>query len=558
MKVLPREWKIDQLEQAFPESDWLEAEALTDRKAIQQLDQDGQVFRAKVMSGAETYPTTARLKQGKVLHDGHCPCQEFATKGYCAHWIAFAVCVRAHLNQKQNAVSSPRFDLELIGKEIPFPNLWPFIRQYAKKDKELEWQMKARFARHIASLDESKYRKLLDQVLPPSQEVRTRTPHKRFKQALQIIAILRDEAMDALALNEYKEVFLINEAVLPKLCILLRDQQEIDPPTLENFNFFIDLSRQLYTQPIPVELRDRVISWAMDLSCRSYFPNRRGHDSFYSDLIDWLSDRPNLWDECLEKLKVKYEFARKAEQLIPFLANSHALFELTGGLNEYAQFLERFKSQLEKGQRLLHFAQYHLPPKRSASLFELMARIWQGTSLERIIQEALFHVFSSMEEKEERLYWARQLLRNQFLPECYDTIVQSNENLQDNFRSWIQEQVLPELSKIRQEEYLASFYSHTGQWQELGELIKANPGRLLQRFDEQIFNQAPQKGIELYIVLIQEYLKDHHGPVASAFLGSMKRRLSEIGAYGHWKEIARSAVEEFGDRQSVIAGIFES
>lgn len=553
-----REWKLDQLENDVDESVWLEAEALSDRKAVRDLEETFPELRARVMSGTEIYHCKCELKGSLTVTKAFCDCSAFKENKACAHWVAFAVSVRKHLDRNRRSASAPRFDLELIGSEIPFPDLWTFIRQYVKRDKELEWMMKARFARHIPVLEEDKYRKLLDQVLPATQEVRARKPHKRFKQALKIILILRDEAMDALALEEYKEAFIIAEATLPKLCILLRDQMTIDPATLELFNYFVAFIKKVHDQPIPSALRERIELWCLDLSCRSYFPNKRGHDSFYLELAEWLLEKDHLWPDSRSLLQTKYNYAKKLGQDIAFLAQAYMLYLISEGEDLYKANLNDLIRQLDKGQQLIHYAQYHLPEQTCARLLMLMSEIMSGTPLERTIHEALFQVFSTMKDQESRKKWAIELLRHRFIPECYDAISEGHENVNDAFEKWLTQEIFSGMTDQKQKEYLASYYSHTQQWKKLGDLVHHIDIGLLYRHDEKLFQYSPEEGILIYQRLIHDFLKDHHGPAASHFIGEIKAHLFSIEAGQYWKRIAQHTLEEFGDRPSVLSGIYDS
>ena len=558
-----KSWALDQLESSVPESIWLEAEALIDRQAIRDFEHENEKFSARVISGSETFSTSAVLKKKNLLTEAHCDCDQFTRTGQCAHFVAFALNARTALTNKKVRQSNVVFDMELIGKEIPFPDLWTFVRQYAKKDKFLEWQMKARFARHIPSLHQNKYRKLFEQVLPPSQEAKKRKPVKRFRQTIQIIKILRDEALDALALNEYMEAFLIAEACLPKLCILLRDQETTDPVTLEIFNYFIEFVRKLYEQPIPNALRERIIEWGIDLSCRSYFPNKRSHDNLYYDLAEWIEEKDEYWDSCTEHLTTKYNYACMVGQEVAFIAQSHSLLNLIDQANSAYPWLEKMKDQLDKGQQLIHYSQYHLTPERAAPLFKQMAEVWKGTTLERIIHESLFQVFSQMSDPKAKKFWAKQLLREKFIPRCYDALVNNNgKEGQDidpeTFEEWMKNDIWPALNTNQRLEYEAEYLAHLGKWKSLKALISHSSNALVRRFDQQLFENAKEEATDLYQGILIDYLKDHHGPSASHFLSQVRQRLIEIDALEYWKDITEKVLEIYGDRSSVLTGISDS
>lgn len=552
-----QEWRFDQLEQSVPESTWLEAEALVDSQAIANYTHDNKVFNAVIQSGANQYHCSAQLKSKNSLSRAKCSCSAFSEKKYCPHWIAFAVYIRNQLLHDKSKDVNQKFDLETIGTEVPFSTLWTFIRNYAKKDKELEWNLKARFARKVSVQDDLKYKKLLDQILPPSQATSTRKPHKKLKQIQQIIATLKDEALDALTMDEYKETFLIIEACLPKLCILLRDQEPLMPETLESFNFFIQLTRDLHQEKIPVHLREDLESFCLDLSCRSYFPNKRQHDTLYGDLANWLAEKNDSTKLALQALNAKFGFTLKADQHIAFLAQSHILYQtLDPENNNFQQHLNRLKSHLENAQKLLHFAHYHLIPEHAAKLYLAMIRVWSKTSVEKQIFDHMEAAFAGMSDSSSKLYWAEILLQHRFVPACYDLL--SKHSAIIDFYEWMEQHIGSNMDPQEFTVYLGNYYAYTEQWDKLKELITSiESATLLRNFDRIIFMKKPDLGVELYSQFVNGYLTDHHGPAASKFISTVKSRLQELDAYEHWKTIAKMTLEQYGDRNSVIAGIYE-
>jgi hypothetical protein len=556
MSAKPGSWRLDRLEQAVPESVWLEAEAIIDRQAVGEIVQNDDKWSTVVHSGTEDYPVSATRKGKSTLTDVYCACASFKQKGFCSHFTAFAVSLRAKIANEQSAkAQTTAFNIEMIGSEIPFSDLWTFIRQYARREKQLEWQLKARFARHIPQLADNKYSKLLDQVLPPVQDARKRQPVKRFRQALQIIDILSDEVIDALAASEYKEVFLLLEAILPKICIILRDQDPIDPKVLERYNQYIHQVRKLHHQPIAADLREQLIRWAVDLSCRSYFPNKRGFDTLYADLAVWLEGRSELWEEVLEKLLTKEKYARMQSQHVAFLALTHELFEAIDETSQYEAFLSEYKSQLEKGQQMLHFGNYHLTPEKAAGFFHAMEKVWDNTSLAPVIREALFDVVSRLPDREQKLARAEQILMEKFHPAAYDLMLGLHPEWAETFDAKIDGPMREALGTARWQQYKAAYLAYTERWGELAEFIEAQGYNMVRQYDGQLFRKVPEQMAVMYSRMLIGYLEDHHGPATARYIQDTRRHIDAIGAGAYWKGISGVVQKHFEERESVLTGL---
>lgn len=528
---------------------WNAAQDLTQAGAVRALRElESHFWVARVTDGEVSYEVEMMITPHKIKAFT-CECWSEGRRLMCAHIAASLLKIRQFLEKKaserqaRNAALSAeetasRLTVPAVLADVPAEALAEFVREYARRDRDFALALKTWFAGALNS-PQNAFALVLESALPRNNTVKT-LREVDFRRLRKTLEDLIDQLNTAEAEANYRHVFLIGTAVLEKITPFW---DKAEDPRRSQLSRFCQLAlSKIVAMPaaeLSPELRNAVWDAIFALLGKNLLP---------PELI-----RPAVGYLCAAAAD-EDQFAR-IQQLFdntPFPAPAGILHLFLAALarrNRPESIVRVLEDYLENPALLkdaivfLHYAQHTEAVLAAGEYFLAKAAFTAGPRRE--IEDLLLLHVEKTGDQTRLLHYLRQRYRQNSHPDLYQRLKKTAGAEWPSVRAAL----LADMRQAGEMDRIATLLAAEHEWQVLMGLLESSGDMaLFQRFEHQL---DPNFVRMHYLNLLTEYLRQHFGKPAAAFvreaLGSLLRRGESALAL----RIVQELILRFADRPSL-------
>ncbi|GAA4469910.1 hypothetical protein GCM10023189_57670 [Nibrella saemangeumensis] len=304
--------------------------------AVRELEQNDKGVWQAFVDGTESYEVEVELKKQEITaHRCDCPVSDTI----CKHQVAVFYALRDESNETETvgvapkkrgrkptranervaakAPKKPKDSFEEILNKLSEAELREFIKQYARKNKDIKANLTLRFADRLEGVGKAHYQKLLKEAARVHSDRHGFIDYRNARQYARHIDTVLDRAATMLGAQNYPGVYDIAQAVLEEVAKAIGQMDDSDGGAGGALAQALMLIEQVYRQTDSVELKHQVFDYLMQESQEDRY-HGPGFNGIILDRLAELCDYPEqesayeqLLDSLLAKARVRPEVVER-------------------------------------------------------------------------------------------------------------------------------------------------------------------------------------------------------------------------------------------------------
>jgi hypothetical protein len=529
-------------------------------EAADQLCQAGQVRNLREI---ETHFWVARVDveeqsfETEVIITPHkikayaCECFTPGRRLMCVHIAASLLKIRQFLDQRaeerrQKAEAAQHHELSRITINSVLERATPsevelFVRDYARRDRDFALALKTWFAGSVTE-SENPYALVLDSVFPKATPAKGfRDPDfRRIRKALDGLEVQLQMAADD---GNFRGIFQICTAILQKTLPVLERMEGTRQEALLHFcQLSLQKMAEISDRNLSVELRLAAWQVVFDLGVQGLFPHglQRQAIGLLSETMqeaEKFEQIRSLFDATpfpspgfLLELYLTALSVRNMPEAIPMVLEDYLeMPDVVHGALLQLYYLKHWKAVALAGQSFL--PRQIFTPKQ-----------------QRELEDILLYVAEQMGDRKGQL----ALLRQRFMKSGNFETFRKLKTVAAAKWPALRDDMMDALSARGDLNILAAALAAEEHWEELAALLeKASSIPLLQRYEQVYFERDPEFLQRLYVQLLHQYLQEHFGAPAGAYVRQQLSALIQKGATVLVVNIVKELLRLHPDRPSL-------
>lgn len=527
---------------------WNTAEALLQAGAVKNLREVEKHFWVALVTTDEGHFETEMIISPHKIKAFTCECFGEGRRLMCAHVAASLLRLRQFLEQRQEekrakAEQQEQKERSRLTVQDALQNATPeaiteFVLEYARRDRDFSLALKTWFAGLITA-SENPYLLVLDSVIPKGKNVR----EPEFRRLRKTLDDLGMQADTALALSNFQTVFLINAAVLRKIGgFLLQQTDNRYALLLQSYQSALHPLLNWEKEQVAQALRDHVWDLLFEIGSAEQIPPECSRD-----VLKYLAEAAN---EAVKFERIDRLFDETPAPAPPFvlqlflvaLAERGSAAAVARVLKDYSPYPEQVRSAL----LVLYYLRYREAVVLAGEAFLQTPDLPTGWRKE--IEDILLY----LAEQSGDMARQREILQRRFLQS--GSFEQYEKLKKVAAADWpaLRRDLADQLQAKGERSKLASMLALDNDWEALVAWLEEEPDiRQIQRFEAQLLPEYHDFLKNRYISLLQQYLIEHFGQPAAAYVRQQLSILLQKGATELVKEIAQVLTAQFPDRPSL-------
>lgn len=304
--------------------------------AVRELEQNDKGVWQAFVDGTESYEVEVELKKQDITaHRCDCPVSDTI----CKHQVAVFYALRDESNETETvgvapkkrgrkpiranepvaakAPKKPKDSFEEILNKLSEAELREFIKQYARKNKDIKANLTLRFADRLEGAGKAHYQKVLKEAARVHSDRHGFIDYRNARQYARHIDTVLDRAATLLGEQNYPGVYDIAQAVLEEVAKAIGQMDDSDGGAGGALAQALMLIEQVYRQTDSVELKHQVFDYLMKESLEDRY-HGPGFNGIILDRLAELCDYPEqesayeqLLDSLLAKARVRPEVVER-------------------------------------------------------------------------------------------------------------------------------------------------------------------------------------------------------------------------------------------------------
>ena len=434
-------------------------------------------------------------------------------------------------SKKLNRLKIREFIDDLTNEELK-----SFILNYARNNAMFEMSMKAHFISRInIDNDGSKYKRLLDELIKPKTSSHNKIGATQVRTIALILKDFVSQMMDALSKEDYIEAYYLAFYSLSKITYLqhryMIKNKSIEQSRIELLKG-IDL---ILSRDLAPMFRSDAEKALKELVLKSYYLPQEINLISVLDANNCLtlSDKSELIESLIPKYKKVETYTHVLETLLLL-----AYPEKEEGLSIMNRFSHEriyvcLKSLIAKSNK--EIVQFYLDPKKIG--FNLNLKILELLlSINEQDYDQATRIINSIEPLEVPILELKEALND--IPDNY--FVRYFLSIE----KWVNNQ---------QFDIKSALHARAQQYEKLIEILANHDDfEWIQIYDELLLEQGYKKELgELYFSIAENFISQHIGRKASAFLEKMNSRLIHLQQHRMLDSIHDKLYAQFSHRKSI-------
>lgn len=527
---------------------WHTADALLQAGAVKNLREVEKHFWVALVSTDEGHFETELMITPHKIKAFTCECFGEGRRLMCAHVAATLLKLRQFLDQRaeerrQKAEQQLHKERSRLTVQDALENATPeaiteFVLEYARRDRDFALALKTWFA-GLVTATENPYLLVLDSVIPKGKNFR----EPDFRRLRKTLDELAGQAEQAQGLQNFQTCFLINAALLQKTGAFLPNTSGNHYPTL--LQFYQNALQQLLSlekSPVAQELRDAVWQLVFDQGRGGQVPpeSRR-------EVVRYLSGTAKD-SERFEAFNLLFDEtpapapAFVLHLFVAALAVRGSAPAVVRVFDDFQEHPERVKNAILDLYYLHHWDAVTLATESFLQKEGLLP------SWRRELEDILLFIA----EQTNDLNRQKALLRQRFLLtgsfELYEKLKQRSGE------EWpsIRQELADTLQAKGERHKLAAMLALDKDRDALARLLEAESDiRQVQRFEALFLPNDSDFVRNRYVHLLGDYLSEHFGQPAAAYVRQQLAVLLQKGEPDLVKDIIRMLTAKYPDRPSL-------
>ena len=498
---------------------------------------------------------------GKKAKAYTCDCENFSLNKTCQHLVAGLLQLRKHFYLKElkkrtkdrpKSNAPKKLNISSVLNNVSHDELKEFIRAYARKDNRFSLAIKAKFANavHLEN-SKDKYSQLLNSTLTAVRKPNGTINYSGVLQIKKVVNDVLDHVDDALALEHYKEVAAMLQAIFEKIIPVIRTTSPNEKIIAELIKNSLSSLKNLIQNKIPQELKNKLWEFCLNELNKSSYRKYEIQQPLY-EIVFSLTNEAEKGNLLLEKIDGLLVDISERNSRIPLLLLKFSALEKfkPKALNDFIeQHLNESEILITAIEKTYDRGDFSKAKKLATKGLESQHAI----IIKNELQEYLLKIAQQTGKKKEIIKLAKIRF---FLTLEFKYFQILKETIDKNWNKEL-ESIINELESTpyhpRKKIIFAKIYSSENKPQELFSYIKKIRSlELLQEYDEQLLEYSKQDVYILYEDLIISYLQSHIGRKASEKIRVILFHFKKIGAKKLVHRLFKEFKTEYKERHTLM------
>jgi len=552
---------LSEVEIYLNESSLVQGEWLLEQGMVGHLrETERHLWLSEVSDGA-VWEVEMRISPSKV-QQASCECATFRSDKQCAHLAAALLALRRLLNDRQAEKQATRaqkkerpvrtLDTQSILNNIRADDLADFVRQYARSNRAFAVALKTRFATDVPTLDnKAKFSELLDSAIGMARKADYSISHRGAGKIAAVADEMLSQAKQAIAQRHWAEAADMAQSIIEKLTPLLRKAGErqvlLRESIRQSFQILLDIPAS--PVPTPPDLKDALWSYAAEESKKLLYRNNDLDRPFFR-LLAALCDTPDKEEELRDLLSVQIDryLSENRDPSALVLLQLNRLEQL-GREMEARQLVETYLSAPD----VLLFAVKQAESKGDFHQMKMLAEEGLHRNMPPPISAELEELLLLDAVRRNDMAKAAQMARTRF----FKTLeIRYYQALRTASARPIAAEVLDYLRKLpfspRKRQAIAAVLNEEGLREDLlAYLQECKSPDLLSEFGPSLLPEKSTEILELYRLVLEQYLRGHVGPKPSQRIREMVEQLYAKGAASIAEPLVAMIREAYPERHTL-------
>ncbi len=516
------------------------------------------LWLATIKEGEKQYEVEVLLS-GNQVKEHQCTCDE---RQECAHSLLTFVGIREQKAQqrktrkKTTSSSAKRITTANLLKSVAPLELEAFVKDYARKNRQFSLALKTRFAAKIDVGDiRDKYTQLLEAIIKSSVRRNGTMTYKGYQKLIKSTKELSVQIEKNLLQQNYQEAFGGLQAIFDKIIPVFRKTEDSKGEIKANVEHSFEMLRILLdSEQLPPSFREEIRSYLLE-SCNRVQYDIYSYFKLWYQLLLQFENTEKDWKTLLQKIDEKLVQRGLADGSIAFLINLKSQILQKIGLG--AQADELMRSNMENPEVLVLAIGQALQQgkiKQAAELLEAAKgkRYTRKVTLE--LEKYQLQVALEGGNISEILDLSQSLLLKTHELQYYGILKQNCpkkdwEKVYQQLTDTLTNQ--PFSMEIRQ--VLPQLFASEEDWEGLLKYIKSIRSlALLQEFDKELMQHDKPQVLELYELMVTNFVRFHLGRDNASKVRDMLFHLKNIGASKLSNKLLKHIRAEYPKRKTLM------
>ena len=498
---------------------------------------------------------------GKKIKAFTCDCENFSANKKCDHSVAGMLQLRKSQNlkalkkrteQRPKSTAPKKLNISSVLNNVSHDELKEFIRAYSRKDKRFSLAIKAKFANAVKLEDsKEKYIQLLNATLTAVRKTNGTINYSGTLQVRKVVSDVLDHLEDALALEHYREVVDMLQAILEKIIPIIRLTAPNEKILAQMIAQTLESLKELTRQKLPQDLKKELWEFCLKELNKSTYRKHQIQQLLYDNLFTLTNEKKKAV-QVLEKIDLLLSEQTNRETAIPLLLFKFGLLE-----KHQPKALDKFiEAHLNEKEILMAAIEKTFHQKDFSKTKQLVNKGLADQKLIKVkntLNEYLLKIAIATNQKKDIIHYARIRFFNT-LDFSYFKILKSTID-----KKWKSELkiIIDELESTpyhpKKKNIFAEIYASENLPHELFTYIKKIRSlELLQQYDDQLLEYSKQDVYVLYEDLLVSYLQSHIGRKASERIRIILFHLKKIGANKLVHRLIKEFKTEYKERHTLM------
>lgn len=552
---------LSEVELYLNESSLVQGEWLLEQGRVGHLrETERHLWLSEVSDGA-VWEVEMRISPSKV-QQASCECAAFRSDKQCAHLAAALLALRRLLNDRQAEKQAARvqkkerpvrtLDTQSILNNIRADDLADFVRQYARSNRAFAVALKTRFATDVPTLDnKAKFSELLDSAIGMARKADYSISHRGAGKIAAVADEMLGQAKQAIAQRHWADAADMAQSIIEKLTPLLRKAGErqvlLRDAIRQSFQILLDIPAS--PVPTPPDLKDALWHYAAEESKKLLYRNNDLDRPFFR-LLAALCDTPDKEEELRALLSVQIDryLSENRDPSALVLLQLNRLEQL-GREMEAQQLVETYLSAPD----VLLFAVKQAESKGDFHQMKMLAEEGLRRNMPPPISGELEELLLLDAVRRNDMGKAAQMARTRY----FKTLeIKYYQALQTAAARPVATEVLDYLRKLpfspRKRQAIAAVLNEEGLREDLlAYLQECKSPDLLSEFGPSLLPGKSNEILELYRLVLAQYLRGHVGPKPSQRIRQMVEQLYEKGGASIAESLVTMIREAYPERHTL-------
>lgn len=551
---------LAEIEAHLDESNLIQGEWLLEQGRVGSLlEVEKHLWLTEVQDGSAS-EVEIRISPSKVLQ-ASCECALFRADKQCPHFAAALLALRRLLSNRQAEKQEARIqkkapsvrktlDTQSILNNIRPDDLADFVRQYARTNRAFAVALKTRFAPDVPALDnKAKFSELLDSAIGMARKADNSISHRGAGKIAAVSDEMLGHARQAVARQHWADAADMAQSIIEKLTPLLRKAGERQVLLRESIRQAFQVLTDIAGLPPPPDLADALWRYA-EGECKKLLYRNNDLDRSFFRLMAVLCDNPEKEDDLNELLSVQIDRYlnenRDPSALVLLQLNR---LEASGKMREARQLVETYLSAPD----VLLFAVRQAESRADYDQMKLLAE-------EGLLRNLPPHIAAELEDlllldavRRNDMGKAAQMAKVRY----FKTLeIKYYQALKTAAAHPVAEDVLEYLRRLpfspRKRQAIAAVLSEEGRREDLLAFLReCKSPDLLAEFGPTLLPDKSYEILDLYRLVLEQYLRGHVGPKPSQRIRQMVEQLYEKGAASIAEPLVAMIREAYPERHTL-------